>query len=566
MSINKRMIISFGTILLFVLIICGTFIYQLNKVDNSYTSTIDSLLPVLENASSISSDSIRATYYMQSYLVADDSNLAAYEETMTNLRSLIDSVIVTAKTDEARAVVGNLQNAFAEYDVLMKDVIEQKQAGNDAEALSLFQLDGEDVTVAVTDAAKVFESGLVQVFENSTTANARDTTLTIILSFVLVAIIVVTIVFVLYYMRRVITIPLTRLNESVKLVADGQLTIPDVPTSKDEIGLLSTSFNSMKHSLQQVISTLKQSSLNVHHSVANMSETVESTTEQSKDIESSVSHVLQLANRNSATANDCSIAMDETAMGIQKIAEATQHLQEQAMHSVQLSSTGQNAISDVSLKMDEISKHADETTTQIQQLAQQSTEITVIVQAITDITDQTNLLALNAAIEAARAGEAGKGFAVVADEVRKLAEQSNASASQIRTIIEQIQQATYAMEQSIVKNNASVAEGVETIHQAGTTFNDISNAINTMQDEISDVSAITEQLSASAQEVSASVTEIAEAIGHESTELQEVSTKIQDVRATITELEHMSSTLTKHASEQDRIAERFTVDDDAPRP
>ncbi|MEE1131443.1 MAG: methyl-accepting chemotaxis protein [Caryophanon sp.] len=564
MSINKRMMISFSTILVFVLVICGTFIYQLDKVDNSYTSTIHYLLPVLEDASNISNDSTRATYYMQSYLIAENGSAAQYEEVMSNLRSQLDEVIVTAKTDEARAVIGNLQNAFAEYEVVMQDVLALKKEGNDAGALSLFQRDGENATDAVFDAAKVFESGLVQVFESSTTANIRDTNLTIILSFVLVAIIVVTIVFVLYYMRRVITIPLTRLNDSVKLVADGQLTIPDVPTSKDEIGLLASSFNSMKHSLQQVISTLKESSLNVHHSVSNMGGTIDTTTEQSKNIESRVSHVLQLANRNTATANDCSIAMDETAMGIQKIAEATQHLQEQAIHSVTLSSNGQDAISDVSLKMNEISKHADETTEQIHQLAQQSNEITVIVQAITDITDQTNLLALNAAIEAARAGDAGKGFAVVADEVRKLAEQSNASAGQIRTIIEQIQQATHAMEQAILKNNASVAEGVETIQQAGETFNNISNAINTMQDEIGDVSAVTEQLSASAQEVSASVTDIAEAIERESTELQEVSTKIQDVRATITELEHMSTTLTTHASEQDRIAERFTVDD-APR-
>lgn len=46
-------------------------------------------------------------------------------------------------------------------------------------------------------------------------------------------------------------------------------------------------------------------------------------------------------------------------------------------------------------------------------------------------------MGLNAASEAARAGEQGRGFAVVAEEVRKPAEESNRSAGNLNSMLNQ---------------------------------------------------------------------------------------------------------------------------------
>lgn len=110
MTINAKMIRSFAVIVTFVLIICGTFIYQLKKVDTSYSNTIDSLLPILNTASKISTDSIRATYYMQNYVTEGDRDLTAYEAVMTEMHESIDRIATTATSEGGKQVVAALEH------------------------------------------------------------------------------------------------------------------------------------------------------------------------------------------------------------------------------------------------------------------------------------------------------------------------------------------------------------------------------------------------------------------------------------------------------------------------
>ncbi|MCJ8521063.1 methyl-accepting chemotaxis protein [Pseudorhizobium tarimense] len=123
-----------------------------------------------------------------------------------------------------------------------------------------------------------------------------------------------------------------------------------------------------------------------------------------------------------------------------------------------------------------------------------ATEIGNIIGVIDEIAFQTNLLALNAGVEAARAGEAGKGFAVVAQEVRELAQRSAQAAKEIKALIN--------------TSNDHVKSGVTLVGETGKAL---------------------EQIVVQVQQVDGNVGAIVEASREQSLGLKEINTSVNSM-------------------------------------
>jgi methyl-accepting chemotaxis protein len=155
---------------------------------------------------------------------------------------------------------------------------------------------------------------------------------------------------------------------------------------------------------------------------------------------------------------------------------------------------------------------------------------------VKELAEQSNLLAINAAIEAAKAGEHGKGFAVVAQEVRHLAEQSKQATVQVRTILQDIQDATHAAV-SVTQQGAKVVEvGLQQSLEAGESIQMLSRRLTDTAMAMQQIAASSEQQLLGMEQVSSAMGSIKGASG------QNVS-GIRQIEDATHELEQIGVTL-----------------------
>lgn len=177
--------------------------------------------------------------------------------------------------------------------------------------------------------------------------------------------------------------------------------------------------------------------------------------------------------------NEAISKMETTAVSMSEIARQTEMQSVAAAEgAAQTSSnvlTVSSATEEVSSSVSEISqqmehsssisnaaiKKVDITTDTASNLAESSKNIGNVISLINEIAEQTNLLALNATIEAARAGDAGLGFAVVASEVKELANQTSSATNEIAEQIKQVQLISDKMVATIKETKAAIQENAE---------------------------------------------------------------------------------------------------------
>ena len=365
-----------------------------------------------------------------------------------------------------------------------------------------------------------------------------------------------------------ITRPLGQLTQASEKLASGDLNVQVQVQSRDELGLLTSSFNSaasqlkasadrneqerleaqkLQHNvgefldvtmdiaegdltkrgkvtedvLGNVVDSINLMVEELAHTLRGVQEASNSVTNGSKTMLNSTNQIAQGALTTAEQTRQVAQQASDLNTRIQAMATTAQASAEKARQALSASQQGQEAVSSTLQGMQEIRNTAQETAQRVQALTARSEEIQQIVDSISHIASQTNLLSLHASIEAAGAGEAGSRFAIVAEEVRQLADESNTAAGRIAALIAGIQAEIREVSQSMQQNAAQVEQGFMVAGQAGERLRQIGEISEASAQLAQDMSQAAGEQVSGVQQMGQSVQQIAQIAEHSQTSVQQ---------------------------------------------
>ncbi|MFC4321413.1 methyl-accepting chemotaxis protein [Litchfieldia salsa] len=358
---------------------------------------------------------------------------------------------------------------------------------------------------------------------------------------------------------RSIVQPIRQLQGFLSEVENGDFTVEGTYKSKDEVGKLTSSFNSMIGGVRSIIKTMSETSEQLAASSQELSASAEESTRASEHISSTIQELSDGSKNQLQSVDNSNLVIVDMSTSTERISKSTDHVLTNAQETSHLSKEGKESINKVSTQMKSINQTVTSLVEAFKGLKERTDEIGNITSVITGIADQTNLLALNAAIEAARAGEQGKGFAVVAGEVRKLAEQSAQSADQISKLIKVIQVDTQQTMNTVTSASSEVNEGLVVVQDAGTIFNNIEGSITEVVTQIDEVANLVNSLASGMGQVTQSINGVKEIADETAASSESISSATEEQLASMEEIASSAQVLAKNAETLQLLISNFKV-------
>lgn len=282
-------------------------------------------------------------------------------------------------------------------------------------------------------------------------------------------------------MRTLVTSPIAHAVQSLRRIADADLTEEIPHAGKNEIGQLFEGLEEMQSSLSDIILGVRDSS----------------------------NSIFVGATQIAAGNNDLSSRTEQQAASLEETATSMEELTATVKQNADNARQASGLANEASTTATRGGEVVDKVIVTMQGISESSRKIADITGMIDSIAFQTNILALNASVEAARAGEQGRGFAVVAGEVRNLAGNSADAAREIKQLIE--------------SSVTQVDAGSALVSQAGETMKEVVAAVRRVTDIMDEISAASQEQSGGINQVSQAVTQMDEVTQQNAALVQEAA-------------------------------------------
>ncbi|MFJ7678920.1 methyl-accepting chemotaxis protein [Peribacillus sp. NPDC097198] len=549
-KIKTKVLLAFMLVISLCIILGAYSIYSSNKSLKHSRDIIDHELPLLIKDEQLLYNLSQRMAFVRGYILFGDEqykeDFLAYTEESKHLQEELLALSDSERTKEI------IETSIDWRTMIEERVFTQYEQGDEKQAKEILLNEVAPISTEIMDGFKELASEreklIVASGETVISSGKSVKTTSIILSIITV----IAGIGLALVTANLITKPILRIRDRMKLVEKGELNHePLKQTSNDELGELTFSTNEMQRNLRDIIENM----LNVSESVTSKSEELTQSANEVQQGSSQIATTMyELSEGSESQANQATeiVRMVEEFSGkIQKAHSEGEEISQTSTEILSLTKEGTVLMNKSVQQMQTIDRIVKQAVDEVKGLDSQSQEISKLVQVIQDISNQTNLLALNAAIEAARAGEHGKGFAIVAEEVRKLAEQVTDSVGDITGIVTAIQTGSKTVVHSLEDGYTQVDEGTQQITITGQTFETINHSVGAMSTKLQHITNDLHYISTNSIKINQAVEDIAAVSEESAAGIEQVSASAQQSSSSMDEI-------TNHASELASSAEQLT--------
>ena len=561
LKLNAKLLISFGVILLMMIISVGVAIYSLNKVGTETDQFAYKTLPNTVGVWEIRRNMVSAQRNILAAMVAEEQNdineyLGLADEDAEQIFTTFDSFSSNTRTDPE--TLKSLLDGFNNVVPVHKQISEFLKTGEKEKAYDLYLTQYVTMFDESNNILLNIAKEQNQRAEEQTDIAHKSLTSSRIILIATVALAVFLALLIMIILRKAIIPPVQEIHIVAQELSKGNLSAKVTYDGKDEIGELANSIKKLVAIINGIISDLdyklselgngnftiecKSSELYVGD-FAHLQTSIEKIVNQLSTTLSQINQASEQVSDGSSLvssgAQSLAQGATEQASSIQEltasITDVSQHIKENAVGAESASSLTQEAgmIMQGSLEEMNLARQA------MDEISSTSKDINKVIKAIDDIAFQTNILALNAAVEAARAGTAGKGFAVVADEVRNLAQKSAEAAKSTTALIE--------------NSISAVKKGTELVNKTSENFTKVA-------EKAAEVNILISEISSKSQEQASAISQIAVGIEQVSSVVQMNSATSEESAAASEELSSQSAML-KELVDKFKLVTSFSADE-----
>ncbi|MFB5087558.1 methyl-accepting chemotaxis protein [Psychrobacillus sp. PGGUH221] len=484
---------------------------------------------------------------------------ASMDKSIENVISQMNKFKEIAQTEREIESINQYDQDVADLTESRDEMINFAMKNENTKAYDIYKREVGEKREAIDQTLMTLQQYNLEYAEEINKQNQDDIKQAIIMLCVILVASMVISVFVGLIVMKMIVRPTNELKELLSKAEAGDFTVHGSYRSKDELGVLTNSFNQMISGVRGIIQTVAETSQQVAAASEQLTASAEQTSAATHHVANAIEEIATGAEHSTSKLENNSSELQDVLNGINVIVEGSSKISDLAKDTSKEAEEGNMIVANNLQQMSNIQSSVQKSHEVISSLSHQSNEVGKILDVINDIAAQTNLLALNAEIEAARAGEHGKGFAVVADEVRKLAEQSMSSTKLIAEIITSIQYNSNESVQFMGEVMDNAKEGMQITTETAEKFMQILEKTRNITPQIEEMTSTVQEISRSTQSVSDTAEELAAFAQENASSSEEVAASTEQQLASMEEISSSSKVLAKMAEDLNELVTKFKI-------